>query len=89
MSAPSDAVIIDGVEFPSFEIQEADGDVVFFVTPAEINNDFRPITTTEDVEVKTPTQTFTGQVSVALEIDSVTIRAVAGDAVEESGGGDA
>jgi len=82
-----DAVVIDGVEFPSPEIQEADGDVIFFVTPAKIDHTYRPITTGENVEVRTPTQTFIGKVGVALENDYVTIRAVASDDAEGSARG--
>jgi len=85
MSAPSDAVVIDGVEFPSRDIQEADGDVIFFIRPAQIDHTCRPITTGENVEVKTPTQSFTGCVSVWLENDYVTFRAVS-DGARDAGG---
>ena len=85
MSDDVDTVVIDDVPFPSPEIQEADGDVIFFVTPAKIDHSFRPIRTGDNVEVKTPTQSFTGCVSVALEHDSVTIRAVS-DGARDAGG---
>jgi hypothetical protein len=68
-------VTVDGVDFPTWQIDDLDdGGVVFPVDPTAVDA-FSPIKHGEEVEVETPAETFTGEVEmVALEHGELSIR---------------
>lgn len=76
------AVTIDGVEFPTSQINDLDGEAIIFGVYVGGIDAFRPITTSAPVEVTTPEETFTGSVAVAIEHGDLTVHV---DRVEEEG----
>jgi len=73
-------VRVNDVEFPAEELQEGEGDVIFFVDVADISA-YKPIPTEDTAHVATAEQEFRGTVHVAIENGRLTVRAV-----EASGG---
>ena len=68
-------VTIDGVDFPTWQIDDLDGDAILFVVDPSQTVAFRPITHGEPVKVETPVETFTGAVEmIALEHGELSIR---------------
>lgn len=59
-------VTVDDVELPTYQIDVVD-DGIMFVVDVDSVMAFKPITTGEPVTVETPAETFTAEVSVALE----------------------
>ena len=68
-------VRVDGVEFPAEELQESEGDVIFFVDVADISA-YKPIPTEDTAHVATPEQEFRGAVHIAVEHRRLTVRIV-------------
>lgn len=82
-------VSIDGVEFPTYQIDDLDGDgIIFAVEVVEIMA-FKPFDPRETVEVETPEETFTGTVGmVAVEHYQLTIRIERLDEEDQDGDDD-
>ena len=79
-----EVVVVDGFAYPSHDLKEADGDIVFFLCLEDIERKL-PLPTGENVAVETQEQQFTADVVRAcIEAGELTVRAI--EEADERGG---